>query len=107
MKRKAAAIELRNLGEPQPAGSFEQRHARAGLLTKARRYQDALNELSPLVEQAPPEKMLDIQTEFAAALYRAHKRDDAQHLFESIVQNQASGVDAKAANFVFSGGNLA
>ncbi len=36
-----AAIELRNLGEAQPVGTFDQRHARVGLLTKARRYQDA------------------------------------------------------------------
>ena len=97
----ASAIELRNLGEQQPVGSFDQRHTRAGLLTKARRYQDALNELSPLVEQAPPDKMLDLQTEFAAALYRARKRDDAEHLFESIVQNQAAGVDAKAQALYF------
>ncbi len=97
----AAALELRNLGETPPAGSFDQRHTRAGLLTKARRFQDALNELSPLVEQAPPDKMLDLQVEFAAALYRARKRDDAQHLFESIVQNQAAGVEAKAQTLYF------
>jgi soluble lytic murein transglycosylase len=96
-----AAIELRSLGEMQPAGSFDQRHNRVALLTKARRFQDALNELSPLVEQAPPDKMLDLQVEFAAALYRAHKSDDAQHLFESIVQNQAASVDAKAQCLYF------
>ncbi len=60
-----------------------------------------LNELSPLVEQAPPDKMIDMQAEFAAALYRARKRDDAQHLFESIAQNQAAGVDAKAQTLYF------
>jgi soluble lytic murein transglycosylase len=98
---EAAAFELRALGEMQPAGSFEQRHTRVGLLSKARRYQDALNELSPLVEQAPPEKMLDMQVEFAAMLYRVRKRDDAQHLFESIVQNQAASVDAKAQTLYF------
>jgi soluble lytic murein transglycosylase len=98
---EAAAIELRNLGEMQPAGSFEQRHARVGLLTKARRFQDALNELSPLVEQAPPDKLVDLQVEFAAALYRNHKRDDAQRLFESIAQNQAASVDAKAQSLYF------
>jgi peptidoglycan lytic transglycosylase len=98
---EAAAIELRNLGEMQPAGSFDQRHTRAGLLAKARRYQDALNELSPLVEQAPPDKMLDLQVEFAAALYRVKKRDDAQHLFENIAQNQATSVNAKAQALYF------
>jgi soluble lytic murein transglycosylase len=98
---EAAAIELRNLGEMQPAGSFDQRHTRATLLSKARRYQDALNELSPLVEQAPPDKMLDLQVEFAAALYRVKKRDDAQHLFESIAQNQATSVGAKAQVLYF------
>jgi soluble lytic murein transglycosylase len=101
VEAEASAIELRNLGETPPVGSFDQRHARAALLTKARRYQDALNELSPLVEQAPPDKMLDIQTEFAAALYKARKRDDAQHLFESIVQNQATSVDSKAQALYF------
>ncbi|HEX4603366.1 MAG TPA: tetratricopeptide repeat protein, partial [Candidatus Angelobacter sp.] len=93
---EAAAIELRALGEMQPAGSFDQRHIRAGLLTKARRYQDALNELSPLVEQAPPEKMLDLQAEFATALYRVKKRDDAQHLFDSIAQNQSASLNTRA-----------
>ena len=96
-----AALELRGMGEEQPVGTFDQRHARIGLLTKARRYQDALNELSPLVEQAPPDKLFDLQAEFAAALYRVHKRDDAEHLFESIVGNQTSGVDAKAQSLYF------
>ena len=98
---EAAAIELRNLGEMQPAGTFDQRHSRVLLLTKGRRFQDALNELSPLVEQAPPERMIDMQVEFAAALYRNHKRDDAQHLFESILQNQSASVDAKAQTLYF------
>lgn len=96
-----AALELRSMGETPPAGSFDQRHARAGLLTKAKHYQDALNELSPLVEQAPPDKLVDLQAEFAAALYRVHKRDDAQHLFESIMQNQAAGVEAQAQALYF------
>jgi soluble lytic murein transglycosylase len=98
---EAAAIELRTLGEPQPVGTFDQRHNRVLLLTKGRRYQDALNELSPLIEQAPPERMIDMQVEFAAALYRNHKRDDAQHLFESILQNQSASVDAKAQTLYF------
>jgi soluble lytic murein transglycosylase len=96
-----AALELRNMGETQPAGTFDQRHVRVGWLTKARRFQDAVNELSPLVEQAPPDKLVDLQAEFAAALYRARKRDEAQHLFESIAQNQAAGVDAKAQSLYF------
>jgi soluble lytic murein transglycosylase len=96
-----AALELRNMGETQPAGTFDQRHARVGLLTKARRFQDAVNELSPLVEQAPPDKLVDLQAEFAAALYRVRKRDEAQHLFEGIMQNQAAGVDAKAQALYF------
>ena len=98
---EAAAIELRTLGEPQPVGTFDQRHNRVSLLTKGRRYQDALNELSPLIEQAPPERMLDMQVEFAALLYRTHKRDEAQSLFESILQNQAASVDAKAQTLYF------
>jgi soluble lytic murein transglycosylase len=98
---EAAAIELRNLGETQPVGSFDQRHTRILLLSRGRRFQDALNELSPLVEQAPPERLIDLQVEFAAALYRNHKREDAQHLFESILQNQSASVDAKAQTLYF------
>jgi len=97
----AAALELRGAGEILPAGSFEQRHTRAMLLLKAKRYQDAANELSPLVEQAPPEKLLDVRVQFGEALYRLRKRDDAQHLFESILQNPAAGVDAKAEALYF------
>jgi soluble lytic murein transglycosylase len=92
----AAAFELRNLGESSPAGSFDQRHARVGLLTKGRRYQEAVNELSPLVEQAPPDKLSALQAEFGAALYKVHKRDEAQRLFEGIAQNQSSAADARA-----------
>ncbi len=92
----SAALDLHGLGESAPAGTFEQKHGRVALLMKAKRYQEAVNELSPLLEQAPPEKMLDLQTEFAAALYKTHKRDDAQHLFESILQNQSASNDDKA-----------
>ena len=98
---EAAAIELRTLGEAQPVGSFDQRHNRIGLLTKGRRYRDVLNELSPLVEQAPPDKMVELQVEFATALYRNRKRDDAEHLFESILQTQSASVDAKAQSLYF------
>jgi len=98
---EAAAIELRNLGEMQPVGSFDQRHNRVGLLTKSRRFQDALNELSPLVEQAPPDKMAGLQAEFAAALYRNHKRDDAEHLFEAVLQNQSAPIDARAQSLYY------
>jgi soluble lytic murein transglycosylase len=93
---EAAAIELRTLGEAQPVGTFDQRHNRVLLLTRSRRFQDALNELSALVEQAPADKMAGLQAEFAAALYRNRKRDDAEHLFEAVLQNQTAPVDAKA-----------
>jgi soluble lytic murein transglycosylase len=98
---EAAAIELRTLGEAQPVGSFDQRHNRILLLTKGRRFQDALNELSPLVEQAPPDKMPGLQAEFAAALYRNRKRDDAEHLFETVLQNQSAPVDARAQSLYY------
>jgi soluble lytic murein transglycosylase len=98
---EAAAIELRTLGEAQPVGSFDQRHNRVGLLTRGRRFQDALNELSSLVEQAPPDKMPGLQAEFAAALYRNRKRDDAEHLFEAVLQNQSAPVDAKAQSLYY------
>jgi soluble lytic murein transglycosylase len=96
-----AALELRGMGEPSPTGSFDQRHTRVTLLAKSHRYQEVVNELSPLVEQAPPDKMFDVQAEFAAALYKTHKRDDAQHLFESIVQNNSASVDARAQSLYY------
>ena len=98
---EAAASELRSMGETQPAGTFDQRQNRVLLLIKGRRFQDALNELSPLMEQAPPERMIDMQVEFATLLYRSHKRDDAEHLFESILQNQSTSVEAKAQTLYF------
>ena len=98
---EAAASELRSMGETQPAGTFDQRHNRVLLLIKGRRFQDALNELSPVMEQAPPERMIDMQVEFATLLYRSHKRDDAEHLFESILQNQSTSVEAKAQTLYF------
>ncbi|HET6935392.1 MAG TPA: transglycosylase SLT domain-containing protein [Candidatus Angelobacter sp.] len=96
-----AASMLQSMGEPQPAGSFDQRHTRTELLMKSRRYQDAANELSLLIEQAPPEKLSTLQAEFATALYRSRRRDDAQRLFEAILQGQNSTVDAKAQALYF------
>jgi len=97
----AAALELRGLGEPWPVGTFDQRRTRVTLLTKSRRYQEAVNELSPLVEQAPPDKMLDLQAEFGSALYKTRRRDEAQHLFESIAQTQSGSVDARAESLYY------
>src|SRR6185437_14221292 len=51
-----AAVTLQSRGEAPPSGSFEQRYTRAELLMKARRYADAVTELSSLTEQAPPER---------------------------------------------------
>ena len=97
----AAAQELRTMGEAPPTGSFEQRHTRAEMLLKSKRYQDAVSELSLLVEQAPTERLIDLQIDFAVALYHARKRDDAQHLFESISQNRSASLDQKAEAFYF------
>ncbi|MGH9566769.1 MAG: transglycosylase SLT domain-containing protein, partial [Candidatus Angelobacter sp.] len=82
-------------------GSYGQRHTRIELLMKARRFQDAVNELSGLIEQAPPGELVDMQVEFATALYRARKRDDAEHLFETILQNGEASTDAKAECLYF------
>src|SRR5262249_41214741 len=97
----AAAQELKTTGEAPPVGSFEQRRARAKTLLSSKRYQDAVNEFSPLIEQAPTEKLTDLQIDFASALYHARKRDDAQHLFESISQSGTSSVDQKAQALYF------
>ena len=83
----AAGIELRAMGEGSPIGNFELRHARIASLMKARRYSEAASELSPLVEQAPAPELAAVQLEFAIALYRERKRDDAQHLFDTIAKN--------------------
>ena len=77
-----SAFELHALGEAQPNGSFENRRSRAEILLKGKRYQQAANDLSSLLEHAPSPALTELQAEFASALYRLHKRDDAQHLFE-------------------------
>jgi soluble lytic murein transglycosylase len=96
-----AAFELRALGEMQPTGSFEDRRSRAELLLKGKRYQPAANDLSPLLEHAPSSALTELQVEFANALYRLHKRDDAQHLFEGIAQSAAAAPETKAQALYF------
>lgn len=96
-----AALELRTMGETQPVGTFDQHHARAEMLLKGKRYQDAVSELSPLVEQAPAEKLADLQLDFAVALYRGRKRDEAERLFESIAQSGSANVVQKAHALYF------
>lgn len=97
----SAAQELKTLGEVPPAGSFEQRQLRGETLLKARRHQDAVNEFSPLVEQAPADKLNDLQLDFATALYRDRKRDEARRVFENVEQNQSSGVEQRAQALYF------
>jgi soluble lytic murein transglycosylase len=96
-----AAFELRAMGEMQPAGSFEDRRSRAELLLKGKRYQPAANDLSPLLEHAPSSALTELQVEFANALYRLHKRDDAQHLFEGIAQSATAVPETKAQALYF------
>ncbi len=98
---EAAALELRTLGETSPAGSFDQRHARAEMLLKGKRYREAVSEFSPLVEQAPTEKLADLQLDFAAALYHARKRDEAQRLFENVAQSGSASAVQKAQALYF------
>ena len=97
----SAATELRLMGEVTPVGTFEQRHARAAALLKGRRYSQAVNELSSLVEQTPPSTLPTVQLEFATALYRERKRDDAQRLFETVLKTASdSGEKAQALYFL-------
>ena len=95
-----AANQLRVMGEVTPIGSFDQRHTRAAALLKARRYAQAVSELSSLMEQTPPSMLPILQLEFATALYRERKRDDAQHLFENVLKS-ASDNDARAQSLYF------
>jgi soluble lytic murein transglycosylase len=96
-----AAQELRTLGESQPEGSLEQHHARAQALMKGKRYQDAVNELSVLVERAPSEKVTELQLEFAAALYRARKQEEAGRVFEIVAQGKTTPHEQKAKALYF------
>jgi soluble lytic murein transglycosylase len=96
-----SAFELHALGEAQPAGSFEDRRSRAELLLKGKRYQQAANDLSPLLEHAPSAALTELQVAFATALYRLHKRDDAQHLFESVTQSSSAAPETKAQALYF------
>ena len=96
-----AAQELKTMGEVPPSGSFDQRQARAEALSKVRRYQDAVNELSLLVEQAPAEKLNELQLDFASALYHDRKRDEARRVFENVGQNQSSSAEQKAQALYF------
>jgi soluble lytic murein transglycosylase len=98
---ESAAAELRTLGESSPAGTFDQRQARAQLFLKNRHYQQAVNELSPLLEQAPASMLHMLQLEFATALYRDHRRDDAQKLFDTVLQSPGADSDAKAQALYF------
>jgi soluble lytic murein transglycosylase len=91
-----AAQELHLLGQPKPAGSFEQHRARAQTLMKGKRYQDAVNELSPLVERAPSGDMVTLQLEFAVALYKTRKHDEAGRVFENVAQASSASADQKA-----------
>jgi len=96
-----AVQELRGLGESQPVGSFEQHHLRAEALLKGKRYQDAVNELSILVERAPSEKLTELQLEFAVALYRDHKQDEAGRVFENVVAGKTALLEQKAHALYF------
>src|SRR5205807_1630597 len=77
------------------------RKSRADLLLKGKRYQPAANDLSSLLEHAPSAALTELQAEFATALYRLHKRDDAQHLFEGLVQSGAAASESKAQALYF------
>ncbi len=96
-----SAFELHALGEAQPSGTFESRRSRAEILLKGKRYQQAANDFSLLLEHAPSPALTELQAEFASALYRLHKRDDAQHLFEGLVQSAASSTETKAQALYF------
>jgi soluble lytic murein transglycosylase len=96
-----AAQELRTVGESQPAGSFEQHHARAQALMKGKRYQDAVNELSVLVEHAQSEKLTELQLEFAVALYRTRKHEEAGRVFENLAQDKTTRLEQKAQALYF------
>ena len=91
-----AAVALQSRGESRPAGSFDQRYTRADLLMKSRRYADAVNEWSLLAEQAPPDRISAVQAQFGAALYKARRRDEAERVFQLVLQSQSASTENKA-----------
>ena len=95
-----AEARLTSLGEI-PGGSFEQRHFRAEALLKAKRYSEAALELSPLVELAPTGKIVDLELEYATALYKDRRRQDAQQLFENVLNNPSAVVEQRAQALYF------
>jgi len=97
----AAAVELQSLGEAPPRGSFDERRTRAELLLKEKRYSQAANELSPLVELASTAALGELQSDFATALYHERRREDAQHLFESLSQAPTASAETKAEALYF------
>jgi soluble lytic murein transglycosylase len=96
-----AAQELRGLGQPKPVGSFEQHHARGQILLKGHRYQDAVNEFSPLTERAPSGELTSLQLEFATALYKSRKHDEAAGLFENVAAQAKSASAEQRAQAVY------
>ncbi|MGE5322747.1 MAG: tetratricopeptide repeat protein, partial [Actinomycetota bacterium] len=96
-----AATILRGDGETQPSGTYSQRYTRAELLMRARRYADAVNDWSSLAQQAPPDRMPEVQVRFATALYKTRKSDDAERLFTTVVQNTAAPISARAQALYF------
>ncbi|HEY6272344.1 MAG TPA: transglycosylase SLT domain-containing protein [Terriglobales bacterium] len=96
-----AEARLTSLGETSLGGTFEQRHARAEALLKAKRYHDASVELSPLVELAPTEKIRDLELDYATALYKEHRQPDAQRVFENVLVDTAATGEEKAQALYF------
>ena len=96
-----AAVILRGDGEAQPSGTFGQRYTRAELLMRARRYPDAVSDWSALAEQAPPDRLAEIQAQFATALYKTRKRDDAERLFQKVARNTTAPIATRAQALYF------
>ena len=96
-----AASELKSAGEAQPQGSFDARLARANVLLKGKRYQDAVSEFSQLEAQAPPAAADNLAVEYAAALYRDHKHDAAQHIFDRLAHSATAATEIKAQSLYF------
>jgi len=75
---------------------------------KARRYQDAANELSGLLEQAPPDKMAAMQAQVRPPpSTRLAKRDDAEHLFENLAQEPGCHWRCQGPGTLLFGGSIA
>jgi soluble lytic murein transglycosylase len=80
-----AAAELKSVNNGQmPSSTFEQRHSRADLLLRGRRYSDAADEYRALLDDAPANERASYQLDLAEALRRAGRTKESRQVLDSL-----------------------